>query len=55
MHSALQGNLLDKGAQTLVECLPSFSGKKADATIKKPQCLRLQLLGRLAELENYPG
>ena len=53
--NASQENLLDKWVQKLVECLPSLSGKKENAVIKKPQCFRLQLLGCLAELENDPS
>ena len=55
MRSALQGNFLGKWVQKLVEWLPSLSGGKENAAIKKPQCFRLQLLLRLSELENDTG
>ena len=52
MLNVLTGNFLDRGAQTLANCLSEFSGETVGAVINKPQCPRLKFAECLEEMEN---
>ena len=54
MLKALREKFPDKGVRKLTECLSNLPGKAVETVVKKPQCVRLRLLGCLAELEDGP-